>query len=121
MIQMHFATAVAIGTAFWHARHVEMPCTPTPVMATVEQMPVDEWGRPAAFAAIPSQCKILVGPEGQMWRYLAPVWYCAAITHELGHIGGLLSHTPTGVMAGPRDPNWIPWDCRVYVRRNHIE
>lgn len=117
---MKFALALLIAVHFWDARNVHVPCHPVPVIAADAVLPKDRWGLPAVMGAIPDGCRIFISSAGAAQRTQAPIWYCADIVHETGHLAGL-GHTPTGVMSPKLQ--WgtdIPYDCqhwRAFRRR----
>jgi hypothetical protein len=115
---MTLAIAVAIAVSFWGARKIETPCKPIVTVVREAELPVVN-GRPALAAAIPSQCRVLVGPELQDWRHRDPGYYATVIVHEVGHIDGI-GHSPGGFMdENGFDPlrSMYPTEVRRYVSR----
>lgn len=108
---MRFVIAVAIAVSFWHARGVEIPCHPVPVVNADALLPKGEWGWPADMGAT-SGCRILLSNGGSVSRVAAPDRYCTEIVHEVGHLAGL-PHTEHGVMSPViEDDSDIPYDCK---------
>ena len=39
-----------------------------------------------------------------------------AIAHELGHVGGIVEHTPSGLLSAQAGSDTVPWEVRKAVR-----
>lgn len=112
---MRFALAVAIAINFWSARGVDVPCTPVAVPGADAQLPLDSWGVPFPMATLTDGCRILLSRQGGALRVDAPVWYCAEIVHEVGHLAGL-PHSARGIMAATVYADALPHDCEHWKR-----
>lgn len=116
---MTFAIALTLALSFWHARNVDIPCTPTPVVVQADALPQMPNGLAALAAAYgPPRCQVLIGPALQQWRGDDPGYYATAIIHEVGHIGGV-PHSPGGIMDANgfvSDRTEYPFIVRQYIK-----
>lgn len=116
---MHFFLAVTIAVSFWHARGVEIPCHPYPVIVAESELPtvplswypgITSTALAATYGEGSPRCgAILISSTLMAYRQIDPPYYCAAIVHEVGHIANL-PHTETGIMS-PDMGDQIPWGC----------
>jgi hypothetical protein len=116
-----FAAALAIGTAFWSAHNVHVPCHPQPEITAEAAMPTVN-GIPAEMATYGvSTCRIMIGPTALAFQREYPDYYCGEIVHELGHIAGLEHTASHGIMDAVQilgTTDWIPKGCKDAARRD---
>lgn len=104
-------TSLEIAYAYWQRRPTCPPAVTVSEIAPDPAFPA-EWGMaawPCPDGRIIVRWSRWIDARGKL---LSRVWYCALITHEVGHVFGY-PHAQSGIMA-PDGGRYVPDGCRFF-------